>query len=63
VDLGKAIRNVQALLNKAGYDAGMADGLIGNKTRQAIAAFQEDHGLQPTGRIDEGMVRALLAKN
>ncbi|MCO5063450.1 MAG: peptidoglycan-binding protein [Rhizobiaceae bacterium] len=63
VDMGKAIRNVQALLNKAGYDVGMADGLIGDKTRQAIAAFQEDHGLQPTGRIDESMVRALLAKN
>ncbi|RFC67136.1 MULTISPECIES: peptidoglycan-binding protein [Mesorhizobium] len=63
VDMDKAIRNVQALLNKAGYDVGMADGMIGNKTRQAIAAFQEDHGMQPTGRIDESMVKALLAKN
>lgn len=63
LDMDTAIRNVQALLNKAGYDVGMADGLIGNKTRQAISAFQQDHGMQPTGRIDEGMVRALLAKN
>jgi len=63
IDMDKAIRNVQALLNKAGYDVGMADGMIGNKTRQAIAAFQEDHGMTPTGRIDENMVRALLAKN
>lgn len=62
IDMKKAIRNVQALLNKAGYDAGSADGMMGGKTKTAIAAFQKDNGMEPSGAIDEKMVKALLAK-
>ncbi|WP_175498881.1 SEL1-like repeat protein [Phyllobacterium sp. CL33Tsu] len=63
LDMEKAIRNVQLILNKNGYDAGGSDGKIGTKTRDAIMAFQKDNGLKPTGNIDKDFVRNLLQKN
>jgi localization factor PodJL len=63
VDMKKAIRNVQGILNKNGYDAGPADGVMGERTKIAIKAFQKDNGLQPTGNVDKALVEALLAKN
>ncbi len=63
VDMEKAIRNIQLILNKHGYDAGGSDGKIGSKTRDAIMAFQKDNGLKPTGNIDKDLVRNLLRKN
>ncbi len=63
VDMKKAIRNVQGILNKNGYDAGPADGVMGERTKIAIKAFQKDSGLQPTGNVDKALVEALLAKN
>ncbi|MEK1890198.1 MAG: peptidoglycan-binding protein [Phyllobacterium sp.] len=63
LDMEKAIRNVQLILNKNGYDAGGSDGKIGAKTRDAIMAFQKDNGLKPTGNIDKDFVRNLLQKN
>ncbi len=38
------VRVLQASLNDQGYDAGTADGLLGNNTRQAIAAYKQDNG-------------------
>ncbi|SFU21080.1 localization factor PodJL [Mesorhizobium sp. YR577] len=63
VDMKKAVRNIQAILNKNGYDAGGADGMMGQKTKNAIAAFQKANGMDATGEIDEKVVRALLALN
>jgi localization factor PodJL len=63
VDMKKAIRNVQGILNKNGYDAGAADGVMGERTKLAIRAFQKDNGLDPTGNVDKALVEALLAKN
>lgn len=63
VDMKKAIRQIQGILNDQGYDAGKADGMIGQKTKLAIAAFQKDKGLDPTGEVDEKLVRALIAAN
>lgn len=60
-DLGAAIKRVQAILNAHGYDAGNPDGIIGARTTSAIATFQKDNQMEPTGRIDEPLVRALLA--
>jgi len=62
VDMTKAIRNIQTILNKNGYDAGSADGVMGGKTKAAIAAWQQAHGMAATGEIDEALVRSLLAK-
>ncbi|HHZ09977.1 MAG TPA: peptidoglycan-binding protein [Rhizobiales bacterium] len=62
VDMKKAIANVQKILNKNGYEAGSADGVMGEKTKSAIRAFQADNGLEPTGEIDEKLVKLLLEK-
>lgn len=59
----KAIATVQAILNKMGYDAGAADGIVGNKTRNAIKAFQSQNGLPATGEIDDALVRKLLERS
>jgi localization factor PodJL len=62
VDMPKAIMTVQEILNKNGYEAGSADGMMGGKTRAAIAQFQKDNGMEPTGEIDEKLLRTLLAR-
>ena len=58
----KAVQNIQLILNKNGYDAGGADGVMGGKTKTAIMAFQTDNKMQATGEIDEKLVKALLAR-
>nr|WP_183654770.1 SEL1-like repeat protein [Brucella daejeonensis] len=63
VDMKKAVRNIQLILQKNGYDVGSADGLMGGKTRTAIAAFQKANGQQPTGDVDQKLVQLLLEKN
>lgn len=63
VDMEKAIRNIQAILNKSGFDAGTADGKMGAKTVTAIKAFQTSVGQEPNGRITDALVKELLAKN
>ncbi len=51
---------VQAILNNLGYDAGENDGTIDDQFKGALLAFQSDHGLEPTGELDED-TRAALA--
>lgn len=63
VDMSKAIRNIQAILNNNGYDAGAADGIMGARTVAAIKDFQEDQGMEPTGEVTDALVRKLLASN
>jgi len=63
IDMTKAIKSVQQVLNKNGYDAGSADGVMGDKTKAAIAQFQKDNGMAPTGQVDETLVQRLLARN
>ncbi|MBX2869813.1 MAG: peptidoglycan-binding protein [Acidiferrobacterales bacterium] len=48
----QSIMTAQKQLNALGYDAGSADGVMGNKTRTAISQFQEDNNLKSTGRLD-----------
>lgn len=63
IDMGKAIRNIQAILNKTGYDAGQPDGLMGKKTIAAIKAFQKSNGMADDGNITEELVRKLLEQH
>ncbi|WP_306409765.1 peptidoglycan-binding protein [Ectorhizobium quercum] len=63
VDMKKAIHNIQAILNNNGYDAGKPDGEMGPKTVAAIRAFQTSIGQEPTGKITDGLVHELLARN
>ena len=63
VDMKKAIQNIQGILNKNGYDAGTADGVMGARTRAAIKAFEADSGLPVDGEVDDDLIKALLSKN
>ncbi|KGF68662.1 hypothetical protein LL06_15360 [Hoeflea sp. BAL378] len=63
VDMKKAIRNIQAILNNNGFDAGPADGVMGAKTTAAIKAFQESIGMEATGAVDDKLVKELLERN
>lgn len=63
VDIKKAIRNIQAILNNNGFDAGKPDGEMGAKTTAAIKAFQKSAGMEPDGRITDRLVKELLARN
>lgn len=63
VDVEKAVRNIQAILNNNGYDAGPADGVMGAKTQAAIKAFQAANGMVADGQVDDELVKALLALN
>lgn len=63
VDMGKAIRNIQAILNNNGFDAGAPDGVMGKRTVAAIKAFQSSIGMEPTGEIDDRLVKELLERN
>ena len=44
-DKGNLIKWVQTRLNQLGFDCGVADGIAGNKTMNAIYAWQKSHGL------------------
>ena len=51
--------SVQYVLSNQGYYRGPIDGDIGPGTRNAIASYQGDHGLQVTGRINDPLLQSL----
>ena len=51
--------DVQRALKRQGYYYGDIDGDIGPGTRSAIRAYQDDRGLDVTGRIDRTLLRSL----
>lgn len=55
------IRAVQQRLTELGYDPGEVDGLMGSRTREAIAAFQADVGMERTGQITLQLLNILGA--
>src|SRR6266581_4431114 len=55
----QVIVNVQRALQELGYYAGDINGSLGVNTRNALTAYQQDYGLDPTGVVDEATVRAL----
>ncbi|MBY5815405.1 hemagglutinin [Rhizobium leguminosarum] len=63
VDMKKAIRNIQAILNNNGFDAGVPDGEMGGKTVTAIKNFQKSVGQEPDGKVTDATVKALLERN
>ena len=52
-------REIQQLLTQRGYEIGEVDGLIGDKSRQAIQQEQTRLGLSPTGRAGQQILQAL----
>jgi len=53
------LKTAQERLNRLGYDAGVADGIMGRQTSNALTRFQIDHNLPPTGRLDAPTSNAL----
>ncbi len=46
---GDEVKKLQETLIEKGYDPGEVDGIFGNKTREAVMAFQKDNELTPDG--------------
>lgn len=55
------VRDLQAALNFLGADAGLVDGLMGPKTRNAIRKFQRKTRLPETGEPTIALMQALQA--
>ena len=53
------VRETQQALRQMGHDPGPADGQWGPKTRRALTAFQQERGLQASGRLDQSTLAAL----
>lgn len=53
------VRDIQRSLNSKGYGAGSVDGVFGESTRAAVAAFQRDNSLPGAGRVDQRTLAAL----
>jgi lytic murein transglycosylase len=56
-------REIQQFLLNRGYDIGAVDGLIGDKTRQAIRQEQIRLGLSPSGRAGQQILKAFRQEN
>ena len=54
-------RTLQRRLHALGFDPGPIDGVSGQKTRIALQEFQKSIGLEPDGRISQGLLEALYA--
>ena len=52
------VRQAQALLGFLGFDAGAIDGVVGKRTRSAVAMFRGNE----SDNIDDGLITALRAK-
>lgn len=55
-------KNLQAALNRLGYDVGGIDGRVGPNTRRAIRAWQRDQGLPADGYVEQRLLARLLAQ-
>jgi peptidoglycan hydrolase-like protein with peptidoglycan-binding domain len=53
------IRQIQQALNQQGWNTGQVDGRWGPATVQASRSYQQAHNLEPTGRLEVGLVAAL----
>ncbi len=56
---GATRRLIQRGLNNEGFDAGVADGLFGPRTRAVIRRWQEARGFPATGYLDGGQLDLL----
>lgn len=56
------VKDVQTELNRLGHSVGKPDGLAGSKTKAAIKAFQESHGLKVDGKPSKMLLEALEAE-
>ena len=57
----QAFTLIERLLNRLGYSAGAADGAIGERTRNAIRAFERARGMEVRGRATDVVLEAARA--
>ena len=57
------VAGVQERLTNLGYDPGKIDGISGPRTSAAISTFQAEHGLEPTGELDDDTLSALTDRH
>jgi len=50
------VKTAQYLLNGLGYDTGVPDGILGDRTRVAVIQFQRDYSILVTGMIDQKLI-------
>lgn len=55
----RMVQEIQRRLNARGYDAGLADGQLGERTRNAIEQFQRDRGVTVDGRATDELLELL----
>ncbi|OQW55440.1 MAG: hypothetical protein A4S17_06165 [Proteobacteria bacterium HN_bin10] len=58
---GERVRELQRALAELGYPVGAADGIFGPATRRAVVNFQNEHGLETTGAVDQATQAAITA--
>ncbi len=56
-------RGVQARLNNLGFECGPVDGVIGEKTRAAIASYRERVSLEGGGEVDQELLDHLASEH
>jgi Putative peptidoglycan binding domain len=59
MDPGQTVANIQSALQQQGFYQGDIDGIFGPQTRAALAEYQQQQGLEPTGAIDEPTIESL----
>lgn len=57
--LSNPVKRAQIGLDELGYNPGLADGLLGAQTRQAIREFEKDNKLDVTGTVTEVLLKKL----
>jgi membrane fusion protein, multidrug efflux system len=63
-DLGSDdVLAVQHRLNDLGFEAGPADGVIGERTREALRHYQEQNDLPATGELDQASFGRLMGSD
>ncbi len=58
-DRGDAVKAVQEKLIALGFLSGKADGIFGSDTRDAVKAFQRNHGIDDDGKVGPETLAAL----
>lgn len=59
----EAIRHAQQQLQAAGFSPGPINGILDDRTREALREFQRSKGLQETGQLDQETRSALLSSS
>jgi hypothetical protein len=60
-NLNQAVSNLQSQLAARGYDPGPIDGVMGERTRAAIRAYQRDRQMPIDGQVSQALVASLAA--